>query len=82
MFLGVNKGGGGETFLSFIILIHVGILYRSHLIWIYTIFKGNVYPGSAGQGLRLSDQFSELTRIVIIAACIDYLLIIISNICH
>ena len=24
---------------------------RSQLIWIYTVCKGRVYPGSAGQGL-------------------------------
>ena len=27
--------------------------FRSQLIWIYTVCKGRVYPGSAGQGLRL-----------------------------
>ena len=26
------------------------LLRRSHLIWIYTVFKGNAYPGSAGHG--------------------------------
>ena len=26
--------------------------FRSQLIWIYTVCKGKVYPGSAGQGLR------------------------------
>ena len=26
--------------------------FRSQLIWIYTVCKGRVYPGSAGQGLR------------------------------
>ena len=26
---------------------------RSQLIWIYTVYKGRVYPGSAGQGLRI-----------------------------
>ena len=25
--------------------------FRSQLIWIYTVWKGRVYPGSAGQGL-------------------------------
>ena len=25
--------------------------FRSQLIWIYTVCKGRVYPGSAGQGL-------------------------------
>ena len=29
--------------------------FRSHLIWIYTVFKGNVYPGSAVQGLNLQE---------------------------
>ena len=28
--------------------------FRSQLIWIYTVCKGRVYPGSAGQGLILS----------------------------
>ena len=27
------------------------LLFRSQLIWIYTVCKGRVYPGSAGQGL-------------------------------
>ena len=27
--------------------------FRSQLIWIYTVCKGRVYPGSAGQGLTL-----------------------------
>ena len=26
-------------------------LLRSQLIWIYTVCKGSIYPGSAGQGL-------------------------------
>ena len=26
--------------------------FRSQLIWIYTVCKGRVYPGSAGQGLK------------------------------
>ena len=26
--------------------------FRSQLIWIYTVCKGKVYPGSAGQGLK------------------------------
>ena len=26
---------------------------KSHLIWIYTVFKGNAYPGSVGQGLNI-----------------------------
>ena len=28
--------------------------FRSQLIWIYTVCKDRVYPGSAGQGLRWS----------------------------
>ena len=48
---------------------------RSQLIWIYTVCKGRVYPGSAGQGLRKEfapkdskffayrvDHFAEGTR--------------------
>ena len=38
-FLTVNQS---ENLISWLI---------SHLIWIYTVFKGNAYPGSAGQGL-------------------------------
>ena len=30
----------------------VQIQFRSQLIWIYTVCKDRVYPGSAGQGLR------------------------------
>ena len=26
--------------------------FRSQLIWIYTVYKGRIYPGSAGQGLN------------------------------
>ena len=26
--------------------------FRSQLIWIYTVCKGRIYPGSAGQGLK------------------------------
>ena len=29
------------------------LAFRSQLIWIYTVCKGRVYPGSAGQGLKL-----------------------------
>ena len=32
--------------------IQISWLLRSQLIWIYTICKGKVYPGSAGQGLK------------------------------
>ena len=28
--------------------------FRGQLIWIYTVCKGRIYPGSAGQGLNLS----------------------------
>ena len=28
--------------------------FRSQLIWIYTVFKGWIYPGSARQGLRVN----------------------------
>ena len=31
--------------------IQISWLLRSKLIWIYTVCKGRVYPGSAGQGL-------------------------------
>ena len=31
--------------------------WRSHLIWIYTVFKENAYPGSAGQGLITNVQW-------------------------
>ena len=32
--------------------ILAGALFRSQLIWIYTVCKGKTYPGSAGQGLK------------------------------
>ena len=34
-------------------------LQRSQLIWICTVCKGRVYPGSAGQGLRQSDWWKS-----------------------
>ena len=30
--------------------------FRSQLIWIYTVCKGRIYPGSAGQGLKKYSQ--------------------------
>ena len=33
--------------------IQISWLLRSQLIWIYTVCKGRVYPGSAGQGLNV-----------------------------
>ena len=30
------------------------------LIWIYTVCKGRVYPGSAGQGLKVLSNLSQL----------------------
>ena len=36
--------------------------FRSHLIWIYIVFKGNAYPGSAGQGLINSIWIGKLSR--------------------
>ena len=27
--------------------------FRSQLVWIYTVCKGSIYPGSAGQGLNI-----------------------------
>ena len=35
-----------------IVQIQISWLLRSQLIWIYTVCKGRVYPGSAGQGLK------------------------------
>ena len=41
--------------------IQISWLLRSQLIWIYTVCKGQVYPGSAGQGLIIQTcLFSEL----------------------
>ena len=34
--------------------------FRSQLIWIYTVCKGRVYSGSAGQGLRRFDILGTL----------------------
>ena len=34
--------------------IQISWLLRSQLIWIYTVCKGRVYPGSARQGLIIS----------------------------
>ena len=33
--------------------IQISWLHRSQLIWIYTVCKGSVYPGSAGLGLNI-----------------------------
>ena len=33
--------------------------FRSQLIWIYTVCKGRVYPGSEGQGLKHSARISS-----------------------
>ena len=33
------------------------ICFRSQLIWIYTVCKCMIYPGSAGLGLRVNSQF-------------------------
>ena len=33
--------------------------FRSHLIWIFTFFKGNAYPGSAGQGFNVHTIFKS-----------------------
>ena len=34
--------------------------FRSQLIWIYTVCKGRVYPGSVGQGLINTNYWSNL----------------------
>ena len=38
------------------------IMASSDLIWIYTVFKGNAYPVSAGQGLNDRTIFSIKLR--------------------
>ena len=35
--------------------------FRSQLIWIYTVCKGRVYPGSTGTGLKYKPHPSQLT---------------------
>ena len=35
------------------------VFWRSQLIWIYTVCKGRVYPGSAGQGLTSCLLFQD-----------------------
>ena len=40
--------------------IQISWFIRSQLIWIYTVYKGRVYPGSAGQGLNtLTKHFNQ-----------------------
>ena len=34
--------------------VQIQISWSSQLIWIYTVFKGSVYPGSAGQVLPVT----------------------------
>ena len=41
----------------------VGFFFRSQLIWIYTVCKGKVYPGSAGQGL-IKSGFINLGQVM------------------
>ena len=44
--------------------IRDAIFFRSQLIWIYTICKGRVYLGSAGQGLiDLPDRVASTTQL-------------------
>ena len=38
------------------VYIQISWLLRSQLIKIYTVYKGRVYPGSAGQGLKKTDN--------------------------
>ena len=38
--------------------------FRSQLIWIYTVCKDRVYPGSEGQGLRLKQLKTQHTSMV------------------
>ena len=35
--------------------------FRSQLNWIYTVCKGRVYPGSAGQGLTSHQHYDRIT---------------------
>ena len=39
--------------------IQIRWLLRSQLIWIYTVYKGRAYPGSAGLGLTLEINFCD-----------------------
>ena len=43
--------------------------FRSELIWIYTVCKDRVYPGSAGQGLILKVQAKPLYYKDVIVVC-------------
>ena len=38
--------------------------FRSQLIWIYTVCKDRVYPGSAGQGLNILKQLYSVKRLL------------------
>ena len=44
--------------------IQISWLLRSQLIWIYTVFKGREYPGSAGQGLSLQESKQRVTKFI------------------
>ena len=41
--------------------IQISWFLRSQLIWIYTVCKGGIYPGSAGQGLRIDVEKNIFT---------------------
>ena len=56
--------------------IQISWLLRSQLIWIYTVCKGRIYPGSAGQGLIF---FCEWCLLLAHAALLAFPLLISFN---
>ena len=48
--------------------------FRSHLIWIYTVFKGNDYPGSAGQGLNYVVGICQKYLGKVLLTCTHYII--------
>ena len=48
--------------------IQISWLLRSQLIWIYTVFKDRVYPGSAGQGLRGLNTLGRFSASLVMTA--------------
>ena len=47
--------------------------FRSQLIWIYTVFKGRVYPCSAGQGLKLYLDCIQMCTCKLLASILPWI---------
>ena len=59
--------------------IQISWLLRSQLIWIYTVCKGRVYLGSAGQGLNIPCGFFFLNCLYFLIKHILWILTVIAS---